>query len=254
MAEHIISRFEAKTQGLKRYFTGEPCCRGHLAERITSSYACLLCFRERERLRRGADPEAERERQREWRSKNPGAAKARSRRYRTSNRGRLNQKVRIERAVLGERRDARLRRRREIREKRPKARLTASELKRRRALRIKRYENVNFESVAKYRKAWRLSNQDRLYAYNHRRRALKKNSSGAYTAAEARAILLAQSYRCAYCDADLRKVRRHLDHVVPISRGGRNDRANLQYLCQPCNLSKGAKHPIDFARELGLLL
>lgn len=41
----VISRAEAKEQGLKRYFTGEPCKRGHVDERIVSSFECCECNR-----------------------------------------------------------------------------------------------------------------------------------------------------------------------------------------------------------------
>lgn len=33
----------------------------------------------------------------------------------------------------------------------------------------------------------------------------------------------------------------HIDHRVPVSRGGTNDLENLQLLCSACNLSKGAR-------------
>jgi|VirMetMinimDraft_7_1064189.scaffolds.fasta_scaffold00187_36 hypothetical protein len=39
----IISRADAKAQNLKRYFTGEPCKRGHIAERITAKSYCVEC-------------------------------------------------------------------------------------------------------------------------------------------------------------------------------------------------------------------
>ena len=39
----IITREEAKGKGLKRYFTGEPCPRGHLSERYTSNKTCFDC-------------------------------------------------------------------------------------------------------------------------------------------------------------------------------------------------------------------
>lgn len=41
----IISRKEAKSLGLKRYFTGKPCKNGHVDERSTSKSTCLECKR-----------------------------------------------------------------------------------------------------------------------------------------------------------------------------------------------------------------
>jgi hypothetical protein len=41
----IITRAEAKTRGLKRYFTGKPCKRGHVVERRVSSSGCPECTR-----------------------------------------------------------------------------------------------------------------------------------------------------------------------------------------------------------------
>ena len=41
----IITRQQAIEQGVKRYFTGEPCKHGHVAERYSSSYACCECQR-----------------------------------------------------------------------------------------------------------------------------------------------------------------------------------------------------------------
>ena len=39
----LITRKEAKAQGLARYYTGKPCKNGHIAERITSNGTCLEC-------------------------------------------------------------------------------------------------------------------------------------------------------------------------------------------------------------------
>jgi len=33
----------------------------------------------------------------------------------------------------------------------------------------------------------------------------------------------------------------HIDHVIPIARGGSSDPSNLQVLCRACNLAKGAR-------------
>ena len=42
----LISREEAITKGLTRYYTGEKCSHGHRAERIVSTRTCVLCHRE----------------------------------------------------------------------------------------------------------------------------------------------------------------------------------------------------------------
>jgi hypothetical protein len=44
----IISRAEARALGLKRFFTGEPCKKGHVAWRCLSSCECLKCMSERQ--------------------------------------------------------------------------------------------------------------------------------------------------------------------------------------------------------------
>ncbi len=46
---------------------------------------------------------------------------------------------------------------------------------------------------------------------------------------------------CRYCSATLTLRTMHVDHVVPVSRGGDNDSSNLVAACVRCNLSKGAK-------------
>lgn len=47
MAAPIISYAAAKAAGLKRYFTGESCKHGHVAERFVSNCACVECSKVR---------------------------------------------------------------------------------------------------------------------------------------------------------------------------------------------------------------
>jgi 5-methylcytosine-specific restriction endonuclease McrA len=48
-----------------------------------------------------------------------------------------------------------------------------------------------------------------------------------------------QGCRCALCGAVLRAaVKPHIDHIVPVALGGKNDKSNVQLLCQQCNLGK----------------
>lgn len=49
-------------------------------------------------------------------------------------------------------------------------------------------------------------------------------------------------HRCCSCGVGVGKgVMLHVDHVVPVSRGGLSQLDNLQTLCAPCNFGKGAR-------------
>jgi hypothetical protein len=39
----IITKQEAKSKGLKRFFTGRPCKKGHISERLVSTHDCVEC-------------------------------------------------------------------------------------------------------------------------------------------------------------------------------------------------------------------
>jgi hypothetical protein len=44
----------------------------------------------------------------------------------------------------------------------------------------------------------------------------------------------------------------HLDHKMPLVKGGTNEIGNLQWLCKPCNLKKATKPHELFAETAGL--
>ena len=56
--------------------------------------------------------------------------------------------------------------------------------------------------------------------------------------------------RCYLCGDLIPKGHRHVDHIIPISKGGHHRPSNLAVACDGCNLKKHAKMP----REVGLLL
>jgi hypothetical protein len=45
-------------------------------------------------------------------------------------------------------------------------------------------------------------------------------------------------WKCAYCDDKLKRGTRSTDHVVPISKGGENERNNIVPCCRNCNSRK----------------
>ena len=50
---------------------------------------------------------------------------------------------------------------------------------------------------------------------------------------------------CDYCESVLNG-NYHVDHMIPLSRGGRNDWSNLAVTCGDCNRFKGAMTTEEF--------
>src|SRR5688572_14617230 len=91
---------EAKAVGSVKYFTGKPCARGHISERLASNNCCVLCQRENvsawaaknaERTKASCrkaskkwdytNPEKKRKAFRAWRDRNIEEERARVRKY-----------------------------------------------------------------------------------------------------------------------------------------------------------------------------
>ena len=58
-----------------------------------------------------------------------------------------------------------------------------------------------------------------------------------------------QEGRCASCNRAVAQRDLTLDHIVPKSRGGGDEKTNMQLLCISCNSSKGAKTQDEFVRS-----
>lgn len=119
------------------------------------------------------------------------------------------------------------------------------------------YKNANREKAAAYSAEYRAANPEKIAAHSRNRRARNRNAEGKHTATDIRAIFDAQRGLCASCLCKLFKSGKqkfHVDHMVPLSKGGSNDKYNLQCLCPTCNMSKRAKDPIDWAQKMGKLL
>jgi 5-methylcytosine-specific restriction endonuclease McrA len=57
------------------------------------------------------------------------------------------------------------------------------------------------------------------------------------------ALQLVKQRNCCYWCSRLLTVPYHVDHVIPLARGGTNGPDNLVCACPHCNLSKGDKMP-----------
>lgn len=57
------------------------------------------------------------------------------------------------------------------------------------------------------------------------------------------AVLTRANYRCELCGATPSDgVKLHVDHVLPVSKGGTNSPDNLRCLCDTCNLGRSDRH------------
>lgn len=57
------------------------------------------------------------------------------------------------------------------------------------------------------------------------------------------AIYKRDGYRCCRCGASDRFTYLEIDHIIPISKGGKSTYDNLQTLCRKCNIEKGDNIP-----------
>ena len=66
-----------------------------------------------------------------------------------------------------------------------------------------------------------------------------------------RKLLYARDHNiCAYCGEEYQIGQLTIDHVLPSSRGGKNDWTNCVTSCQRCNQSKGNKTPEEWGTKL----
>lgn len=100
-----------------------------------------------------------------------------------------------------------------------------------------------------YGRIWRQANPERNAAYSRNYLARKSNALGHHTVQDVEAQLAAQKGKCYWCNTRVGNDY-HVDHVVPLSRGGSNWPSNLVIACSTCNLSKQDKLPMDFAGRL----
>ena len=80
------------------------------------------------------------------------------------------------------------------------------------------------------------------------RKARERGSVGSFKWVEVMRVWAISGKRCGYCDIIMTE-QPDPDHVVPISRGGRNDISNILPCCSPCNTDKSDLTLSEWASE-----
>ena len=240
----VISRAEAKARGLKKYFTGKVCPQGHAAERYTESCGCVACGpgkKARHIARETLEAKAiRRAKAKVYRENNTEKRRADLKRWRQQNGDRERAQQKAARAANPEK------------QCRTNPAYYAANREKELA-RSKAYQGANKQSVAAKQKEWKAANREAVNAIRNNRRAREMAAEGKYTKGDVERLLAVQKGKCAECRKGI-KGGYHVDHIVPLIKGGTNWPNNLQLLCQRCNNKKYDKDPIEWAKENGRLL
>lgn len=174
---------------------------------------------------------------RTWNKNNAEKVKATQQAYRDKNREKLRAWFSANRIANKERLNAANRKR------------TAEHPELRRAYRAKEQEKIKA-----YIASWKKANPLSVKIHTNNRVAREKKAEGRLSLDLISKLLALQGGKCVACKKSLKKTGFHLDHVIPISRKGRNDDRNIQLLCPDCNSRKYNKSSIKFMQEMGFLL
>jgi len=80
---------------------------------------------------------------------------------------------------------------------------------------------------------------------------LRKRALSHLHTSDLRGLWEQQAGKCRWCSAVLKlDATTHLDHIIPLARGGDNRITNLCWVCKKCNLTKHDKMPHEFAGTL----
>lgn len=134
--------------------------------------------------------------------------------------------------------------------------------------REKAYYKINIDKLAKYSKIYyqankaKIAERKKLYHQTPKGKATIKNSyhcrrtlTRQGDATSKQLLELEQNAKiCYWCNKSLKNKKVHIDHYIPLSKGGEHTLSNLVASCPKCNSTKHAKDPIVFANSIGKLL
>lgn len=95
------------------------------------------------------------------------------------------------------------------------------------------------------------NNKEKSLIKYHKYRTVKQGNGGSFTCKQIHNMYIQQNKKCKVCREEFGSKKYHIDHIIPISKGGSSDISNIQLLCKKCNLSKGNKNLEDWLEDIG---
>jgi len=114
---------------------------------------------------------------------------------------------------------------------------------------VRRSREANPEPSRAAARRWSAKHPAKMVAITAKRRALKRRATVGDPKAIAAVYEKARSLRrvrCTYCGKYPKVGERHVDHVIPLARGGAHSAENLRIACACCNLRKRTKTAEEF--------
>lgn len=100
------------------------------------------------------------------------------------------------------------------------------------------YGRQNRKKLSESTKRWRVENPDKVAILTAKHNARRRPAKMYLPTKKLAEKLVTQNNRCHWCNDEL--IKKHLDHVVPVSRGGEHTLENTVWACPACNLQKSA--------------
>lgn len=119
---------------------------------------------------------------------------------------------------------------------------------------VQQWKDRNRDKIRGYLSVYRQKHPKAHLVNRYQRRLRKKKVGGRLSVGLPQRLFSEQKGLCPYCKTTITIESCHMDHLIPLARGGSHSDLNMQLTCKRCNLKKHAKDPIEFAASMGLFI